>query len=113
MTRKGAGAGRTAQRGAAPHENCAPALFWLVPQAHNPTALLIGSTTVTPLVVKHTRFSFSTTAIKTCDLLCMLRLLCCFTLLCLRPTLVRAKNNKGFTGEQLYFHYTCSDIVDM
>ena len=63
---KGAGAGRTAQREAAPHENCAPvkALFWLVFQAHKQTALLIGSITVTPLVVQHTRFSFSTTVIK-------------------------------------------------
>lgn len=78
---KGAGAGRTAQREAALHENCAPvkALFWLVLRAHKQTVLFIGSITVTPLVVKHICFSFSTSD-KTCDLLCMhrlLHLLCC------------------------------------
>lgn len=38
--------------------------FGLVLQAHKQTALLIGSIIVTPLVVKHICFSFSTTVIK-------------------------------------------------
>ncbi len=63
---KGAGADRIAQREAAPHENRAPSrlCFGLVLRAHKQTALLIGSITVTPLVVKHICFSFSTTVIK-------------------------------------------------
>lgn len=49
------------------------ALFWLLLQAHKQTALLIGP--ITHLVGQYNRFSFSTTVIKTCDLVYVHRLL--------------------------------------
>lgn len=89
-------------------------LFWLVFQAHKQTALLIGSITVTPLVVQHICFSFPTTVIKkkkkkrvtcfACIDRCIAALLLYSCLL--EPTLARAQNNKGFTGEQPCFQYT-------
>ena len=85
-------------------------LFWLVFRAHKQTALLIGSITVTPLVVRHICFSFPTTVIKkrvtyfACIDCCIAALLLYSCLL--EPTLARVQNNKDFSGEQLCFQYT-------
>lgn len=111
--------GRAGQhREAAPHENCAPfkALFWLVLRAHKQTVLFIGPVTVTPLVVRHICFFFSTTLIKRVTYFACIHCCICCASVCwclLYPSPPEKRITMISLGNSCVFTHICSDIVNM